>query len=616
MPKKMVNVATRKMVDLYQSSIGRSIRRLQKRLAQKAIRETEHRFDDLFNLMYNPKWIEASLKLVLANKGSNTAGSDGIAKKDLKDEKAREAFIRSIVYEMKNNRYKPEPARRVYIDKSSGGKRPLGIPTLKDRVVQQTLKLIIEPIYESDFLSCSIGFRPNRRCHDALQILYRTIQPGQKYYWVIEGDIQGCFDSIDHNILIRLIKRRIKDKRLLRLIRDILRAGYIEKGKVNKPGYGIPAIGTPQGGIISPLFANIYLHEMDKWFDKNYYSGLIKYQKHKRRKQGYGNAVLIRYADDFVLLWNGRKRIRESFIVPPEKAVDAVTMKKQVKQFLEKELKLNLSEEKTTITHVNSGFDFLGYHIQRYKRQGGEIMLTTVPEDRIRRFKRKIQMATRSKGAEYEEVSQKVMAMNSIINGWGEYYKYSNWKAFQIPSKMDWFINDRMYRWVRRKHKKATWREIYAKYRHRQMGYRLNGRAIDRWNFGIKTEASYVTDEETLWLAKLADKKKEVYREKRKPNPFITYQYEIEHNIEEIMDKWEGRGNNPYNSEEYWKGKRLALKRDKSQCRLCGKRVTAGVDNHCHHIDGNSSNHKVNNLVTLCIDCHYQTYGKEHEYTF
>ena len=194
MLKKMVNVATHKMVELYQSSIGRGIRCLQKRLAKKAIREPEHRFDDLYNLTYNPEWVQASLKLVLSNKGSRTAGIDGITKQHLKDEKNKEALIQNICYEMKNELYKPQPARREYIDKASGGKRPLGIPTLKDRIVQQVLKLIIEPIFESDFLDCSIGFRPNRCCHDALPISYNSIQPRQKFYWILEGDIRGCFD--------------------------------------------------------------------------------------------------------------------------------------------------------------------------------------------------------------------------------------------------------------------------------------------------------------------------------------------------------------------------------------------------------------------------------------
>lgn len=299
---------------------------------------------------------------------------------------------------MKNDLYEPEPAKRVYIPKEKGGKRPLGIPTLKDRVVQQTLKLIIEPILESDFYDCSIGFRPNRNCHDALAVIYNRIQPRNKYYWVMEGDIRGCFDNINHKILLRIIKRRIKDKRVLSLIRKILSTGYIEDGKINKPGFGLPKIGTPQDGIISPLFANIYLHQFDKWLNNNYGSKLTPYQKRKRRRQkGGGNAILIRYADDFVILWNGNKENLE-------------TMKGQVKLFLKQELELS-----------------------------------------------------------------------------------------------------------------------------------------------------------------------------------------------------------PYISDEYWIGKKLALKRDKYKCRNCGARVTVGVNEHCHHIDGNSNNHSLGNLATLCITCHYLTFGKGHE---
>lgn len=603
------------MVSLYQSCIGSSIRRLQKRLAKKAIDKPSHRFDDLFNLMSNPKWVLASLKLVLANQGSKTAGIDGVTKQHLKDEKMKEALIRNIIFEIKNDNYSPQPAKRIYIPKAKGGKRPLGITTLKDRVVQQTLKLIIEPIFESDFMDSSIGFRPNRCCHDALPIFYRTIQSQQKFYWVIEGDIKACFDRISHKILLSIISKRIKDKRLLGLIQKILSAGYIEKGVIHKPGYGIPSIGTPQGSICSPLFANIYLHEFDKWFDKNYGSGLTSSQKQKRRRTGGGNAILIRFADDFVILWNGRRRTKETFITPQETAVDTETMKVQVQLFFEKELELELSEEKTLITHVNDGFSFLGFHVKRYKRLDKNVTLISVPDEKVRKFKHKIQMTTNPKGAAFESVAYKIIAMNRIINGWAEYYKYTNWKGKSIPAHMDYYINDRMFRWAKRKHGKLPYKQVIDKYKHRQQGYRINGRAVCRWNFGIKIESCDISDEQIIWLAKLADKPSEKYFPKKKLNPFITYQYLVE-SQNDLLDKWEGRSQNPYVSDEYWKNKKLALKRDHCKCRLCRKRVMVGFDNHCHHIDGNSRNHNLENLVTLCIECHYQIYGKEHEYTF
>jgi RNA-directed DNA polymerase len=303
-------------------------------------------------------------------------------------------------------------------------------------------------------------------------------------------------------------------------------------------------------------------------------------------------------------------------IKEPETAVDVETMKAQVKQFLSSELSLELSSDKTLITHVNSGFSFLGFQIKRYRTRNGYQTLTSVPDDKIRKFKQKIQMATKGKGAFFESIAHKVTAMNKIINGWAEYYKYTNWKGKQIPVRMDYYINQRMFRWAKRKHDKLPYTTVIGKYKHRQQGIRIDGKVVDRWNFGVKTEASFVTDEEVIWLAKLTDKPTEKYRPKRKLNPFLSYQYEVEqqHNI---LDNWEGRGgNHPYINDEYWHNRKLALKRDNYQCQLCGKRITLGVDNHCHHIDGNSRNQDISNLTTLCIECHYQTYYKEHELKF
>jgi hypothetical protein len=292
-------------------------------------------------------------------------------------------------------------------------------------------------------------------------------------------------------------------------------------------------------------------------------------------------------------------------------------MKEQVKQFFLKELKLELSEEKTLITHVFDGFEFLGYHVKRYKRVGSGkyITLTSVPDEKVRKFKQKIQKATSGKGAFFESAVYKLIALNSMINGFANYYKYTNWIGLGVTKELDWFINDRMYRWAKRKHGKLSSKQILAKYFHRQRGYKVNGRLIDRKNFGVKIEPSYVTDGETIWLALMRDKPKVTYLPKKKLNPFITYQYETEEQ-DDILQKWEGRSSQPYMNDKYWGNKKLALKRDKYKCRNCGTKVTVGVNEHCHHIDGDSSNHNLNNLATLCITCHYLTYGKEHELEF
>ena len=279
----------------------------QKNLALKAKERPKERIGGLYSLISQKEWIIQSLWNVLQNSGAKTEGVDGKVKETYYDT-ARQSptpqgikLVEEICRELNENLYKPQPVKRIYIPKANGKMRPIGIPIIKDRVVQEAIRMVLEPIYESDFLGCSYGFRPNRNTMDAISNCYRMMNIRPKYYWVIEGDIKGCFDNIDHKILMKLIKNRIADRKLTDTIYKCLKAGYQEgNGQICKPN-----VGTPQGGIISPLLANIYLYEMDKWWEQNYH--LSKNKRTTRRKRGLGNFYLIRYADDFIILSNGKK---------------------------------------------------------------------------------------------------------------------------------------------------------------------------------------------------------------------------------------------------------------------------------------------------------------------
>lgn len=293
-------------------------------------------FERVYRHFYNPDFYLRAYDNLYANHGSGTAGIDGETADKFSMEKVKE-----LIELMRNESYQPAPVRRVYIPKKNSQKRPLGIPSFSDRIIQEISRMILDAIYEPAFEDFSHGFRPNRSCHTALHEAKVNFKGAT---WFIEGDIKDYFDNISHHKLIALLEKKINDAKFIRLIWKFLRAGCLEDWKY----YGTYS-GTPQGGIVSPVLANIYLDHFDKWF--NSYKNKFDQGSPKSKESDFKRIKCIRYADDFVIAVWGSKEHCE-------------TIKHDIKEFMSKELEIELSEEKTLITHSEDGAKFLGHIIK------------------------------------------------------------------------------------------------------------------------------------------------------------------------------------------------------------------------------------------------------------
>ncbi len=309
------------------------VEKMQTKLARWS-QDQSFEFDDIFNIVCRGEFLFEAWLSVEANLGSETAGVDGLTAEDYRKQGLKENLF-SLSDRLKSGAYEPDPVRRVYIPKSPDEVRPLGIPTIEDRIVQESLRMVLEPIYETDFSDDSFGFRPNRSCHDAINLAYLELNPGSGRYkrWILDLDIKGYFDNVDHTELMWILQDRITDPEVLDFIYDTLKAGVKENGQVHVTGKG-----TPQGGIVSPLLANVYLNELDQWI-KKWTEG---------PKGGPESWTYVRYADDFMILTNGDKGAAEA-------------MKGRVEEFLDEELNLRLSQEKSSIRHAQDGLSFLGH---------------------------------------------------------------------------------------------------------------------------------------------------------------------------------------------------------------------------------------------------------------
>lgn len=279
---------------------------MQKKLHRWAVAEPGRRFDDLANLVYDPAFLVVAWHRVAGNKGARTAGVDGVRPREVGW--AAMDLLARIREDLKAGEFVPQRVREKTIPKASGKVRALGIPTTRDRVVQAALKLVLEPIFEADFKPCSYGFRPRRRAQDAIAEIHYLGSPSRNYEWVFEADIKACFDEIDHTALMGRVRRRVGDKRVLGWVKAFLRAGVLTEDGRNRE----TITGTPQGGILSPLLANIALSVLDEHFASKWEALGPEWTCAKHRRAGGAAMKLVRYADDFVVLIHGRRADAEA----------------------------------------------------------------------------------------------------------------------------------------------------------------------------------------------------------------------------------------------------------------------------------------------------------------
>lgn len=414
---------------------------IQTKLHQWATKDSEQRFDDLYNLVCHPATLIVAWDQIRRNRGSRTAGVDGTTRWRIEHGRGAAAFLADIRVALRDRTYRPCAVRRHGIPKAGGKVRYLGIPTIRDRVVQMALKLILEPIFEADFVATSYGFRPGRRAQDAIAEIYQFAKAPSNYEYVVEGDIEACFDRIDHASLMARVRKRIGDRKVLVLVKAFLSVGVMtELGMTERSG-----MGTPQGGIISPLLANIALSALDEHFDRAWRDqSRYKGRRQQLHHAGRPTYRLIRYADDFVLMVKGT----------PEQAE---VLKEEVATVLAEELKLTLSPAKTLVTHIDDGFDFLGFRIQRKTRNGKRTVYTFPSRRAFESIKRRVK-AAHAPHQHFAGAPSASLSPQSIAPGLDQLLPPCGQQAHvHLPRLLQL---GRVARWLWKKHKRPSWKRM------------------------------------------------------------------------------------------------------------------------------------------------------------
>ena len=380
-------------------------------------KDASYKFERLYRILFNEEMFYVAYQRIYAKEGNMTKGSDGQTIDNMSLKR-----IEKLIDTLKDETYQPQPSKRVYIPKKNGKKRPLGVPTFNDKLIQEVVRMVLEAIYEGNFEYTSHGFRPNRSCHTALTHIQKEFN-GAK--WFVEGDIKGCFDHISHEWLLDNV----------RIDRHILRK-WLKSGVVFIKLLLPTLEGTPQGGIISPTLANATLDGMERMLKKKYKVSYVN------GKLYYPKVNLVRYADDFIVTADRRETLLE--------------IKEMLTAFL-KERGLTLSEEKTLITHISDGFDFLGFNVRNYN---GTLLIKPSKKSQ-KRFTDKLHevVLTKGKALSQQELIEKI---NPIIRGWGNYYCYVAPK--EVFCRCDHILINQLKSWSYRRHTNKSRKWIRNKY--------------------------------------------------------------------------------------------------------------------------------------------------------
>jgi RNA-directed DNA polymerase len=409
---------------------------MQAKLHHWATTAPGRQFDDLYNLVWDPAFLVVAWDRVRGNAGARSAGVDGLAPRSIGS--GAGALLGGLRADLKARRFVPTAVREKMIPKANGKRRRLGIPTAADRVVQAALKLVLEPIFEADFKPCSYGFRPRRRAQDAVAEIHYLGTPARNYEWVFEADITACFDEIDHTALLGRVRRRVGDKRVLGLVRAFLRAGILSEDGASRA----TITGTPQGGILSPLLANIALSVLDEHFTAKWEALGPEWTRAKRRRAGAPVTRLIRYADDFVVMVAGQR-------------ADAEALRAEVSAVLAP-MGLRLSAEKTRVCHIDEGFDFLGWRIQRRRWRGraDKRAVYTYPSKKaLASVTEKVRSLTRRH--KHRTLADLLRRLNPVLRGWCTYFRHG--VSARTFGYVDHFAFWRIVGWLRKRHAGQHW---------------------------------------------------------------------------------------------------------------------------------------------------------------